>query len=319
MDRLIPLLIPALLSCVLGIITALITTSYKLKRQLHIDKVKEYERIRIKYLHPLLVAAQDLTERIADIRRRRKNENEKIEMMGWFRNIKVKIQTESFYYWANDEGYFAMSSLYMTAVYFAYATKIRREFPFIELKSGDNIALLNHIKAIRISIGGKFGIWEIIQDSLGSYLLNKTDETVKTYKEFCLSINDQSETIWYNRLIDFFRDVDKKLEDQLGNIESSLKSLIDFLSVSLRIKRTKLRLTEDTINNLRGITELKNLMGEEKFNAIIQEFENIPKKIKHRGFNSESDLFIFLADLIGQNNVDDLKPSILRFARKIKI
>jgi hypothetical protein len=134
-----------------------------------------------------------------------------------------------------------------------------------------------------------------------------------------LSINDQSETIWYNRLVDFFRDVDKKLEDQLGNIESSLKSLIDFLSVSLRIKRTKLRLTEDTINNLRGITELKNLMGEEKFNAIIQEFENIPKKIKHRGFNSESDLFIFLADLIGQNNVDDLKPSILRFARKIKI
>jgi hypothetical protein len=306
MDKLVFLVIPALISCILGIITALITTNYKLKKQLHLDKEKENERIRIKYLHPLLVAAQDLLERMADIRRRRKNEEEKSEMMEWFKNIKDKKQTEPFNYWANDKGYFAVSSLYVTAVYFSYATKIRREFPFIELKPGDNKALLYHIKDVRISVGGKFGIWENIQDSLGSYLLNKSDDTIKSYRDFCESIISQTEAVWFNRLIDFFRDVDKKLEDQFENIESSLKSLVDFLSVSLGIKRTELQLTEQTLKEL----EEKQIPKD-----IIDKLE----KIKGFVYKSEIDLFIALAHLIGQNNVDDYKPSILRYAQKRQI
>ena len=306
MDKLLSLVIPALISCFLGIITALITTSYKLKKQLYVDKEKENDRIRIKYLHPLLVAAQDLLERIADIRRRRIDEPEKSEMMEWFKNIKDKKQIEPFDFWANDKGYFALSSLYVTAVYFAYATKIRREFPFIELHPGDNKALLYHIKDVRISIGGKFGIWENIQDSLGSYVLNKSDETVKSYREFCESINDQSEAVWFNRLIDFFRDIDKKLEDQFENIESSLKSLIDFLSVSLRIKRFELQITEQTLAALKE----KNIPGD-----IVEKLGGLRDVV----FKSEVDLFIALAHLIGQNNMDDYKPSILRYAKKRQI
>ncbi|NTW78227.1 MAG: hypothetical protein HGB33_10755, partial [Syntrophaceae bacterium] len=84
------LVVTALISCVFSIIIAVITTNHKLKKQFDIDKEKENERIRIKYLQPLLVAAQDLLERITDIRRRRMNNLEKIRMMQWFNKVKIE-------------------------------------------------------------------------------------------------------------------------------------------------------------------------------------------------------------------------------------
>jgi hypothetical protein len=301
----LPAVISIITSLVTGIITGLITISYKLKKQFSIDKEKEYERIRIKYLHPLLVAAQDLLDRMTDIRRRRKNEKEKNKMMQWFRKIKSdSLDKGSFEYWANDEGYFAMSSLYVTAVYFSYASRIRREFPFIELSPGDNKALLSHIADVRLSIGGKFGIWEVVQDSLGSYLIKKDSDLLKSYKEFCESIIDKAEVSWFNRLIDFFADIDKKLEDHLENIQSSLTSLIDFLAKNLEIKMIMFQITEDTIKTINGKKDIRE--------GVALKLEGIKDNI----YNSEIEFFDALVVCLGQDDADDFRPSILRYARK---
>ena len=299
------LVVPAIISIVTSLVTGLITISYKLKRQVAIDKEKEYERIKIKYLHPLLVAAQDLLDRMTDIRRRRKNDKEKNKMMLWFRNVKsAGLDKVSFEYWANDEGYFAMSSLYVTAVYFSYASRIRREFPFIELSPGDNKALLSHIADVRLSIGGKFGIWEVVQDSIGSYLINKEGDLLKSYKEFCESIIDKAEVSWFNRLIDFFADIDKKLEDHLENIQSSLMSLIDFLAKNLEIKMTMFQITEDTIKTINGKKDIRE--------GVASKLE----KIKDIIYRSEIEFFDALVVCLGQDDADDFRPSILRYARK---
>ncbi len=178
--------LPVILSGVTSVLVAFLTTSFKLKREYKLEKVKKNEQIRITYLHPLLVASQDFLERITDIRRRRKNEEEKNQMLAWFIKIKNYNRQDkgSFVFWVNDEGYFAMSTLYTTATYFSYASIIRQEFPFIEINPGDNKTLLYHIAGVRISVGGKYGIWEMIHDSLGSYLISREDNTVKNYRKF---------------------------------------------------------------------------------------------------------------------------------------
>jgi hypothetical protein len=305
MDDIYLLIITAAISCVFSIIIAFVTSNYKLRKEHRAEKDKENERIRIKYLHPLLVATQDLLERITDIRRRRMNEDNKNEMMVWFKEIKSnqKRETNSFEYWANDEGYFAVSTLYTTAVFLYYAGKIRREFPFIELNPGDNVALLHHLSDVRISIGGKFGIWETIQDSLGSYLATETGDKIKNYRDFCMLIVDKSEYVWFNRLIDFYRDIDKKLEDHLENIQSSLKALIDFLSDSLDIRRTEFQITEQSL------VELKK-------KDIPQDIIINLEKIKDQTYRSEVDFSNALALTIGLRYADDYKPSILRHAIK---
>ncbi len=297
------LVVTALISCVFSIIIAVITTNHKLKKQFNIDKEKENEHIRIKYLQPLLVAAQDLLERITDIRRRRMNNQEKNRMVGWFNKVKAdsKADKSSFIYWANDEGYFAISTLYITAVYFSYASKIRREFPFIQLSSGDNKALLYRIADVRFSIGGKFGIWEAIQDSLGRYLINE-DGTIKSYRNFTEAISGE-DAVWFNRLIDFYKDIDKKLEDHLENIESSLESLIDFLSHNLQVKRTEYWITDETLAKLAGK------------NVPVRIIEDL-KKIKDNVYMNEFDFFNALVLCIGQDDSDDYKPSIMRYAAK---
>ena len=297
------LVVTALISCVFSIFIAVITTSHKLKKEFKIAKEKENEQIRIKYLQPLLVAAQDLLERITDIRRRRTNDREKIRMMQWFNKVKTDSRADksSFAFWANDEGYFAVSTLYITAVYFAYASKIRREFPFIQLSSGDNKALLYRIADVRFSIGGKFGIWEALQDSLGRYLINE-DGAIKNYRDFTEAISS-ADAVWFNRLIDFYKDIDKKLEDHLENIESSLEALIDFLSGNLQVKRTEYRITNETLTRLAD----KNVPG-----YIVEDLG----KIKDIEYKNEFEFFHALVLCIGQDETDDYKPSIMRYAMK---
>ncbi len=305
MNGIVTIALPVILSGVTSILVAFLTTSFKLKREYELDKVKKNEHIRINYLHPLLVASQDFLERITDIRRRRKNEEEKNQMLAWFKKIKTynRQDKSSFAFWINDEGYFAMSTLYITATYFSYASKIRQKFPFIEINPGDNKTLLYHIANVRISVGGKYGIWETIQDSLGSYLINREDNTVKNYRKFCEAIIDEKDFAWFNRLIDFYRDIDKKLEDHLENIELALQAIIQFLNVNLDIQRIEFRITEESLVLLKKKKVPDDIIA--KLNAI-----------KDIVYNNEIDFTNALASTIGQYYTDDYKPSILRHAKK---
>jgi hypothetical protein len=191
------LVVTALVSCVFSIIIAVITTNHKLKQQVNIDKEKENERIRIKYLQPLLVASQD---------------------------------------------------------------------------------------------------------SLGSYLIN-ADGTIKNYRGFIDAISSKEEAVWFNRLIDFYKDIDKKLEDHLENIESSLEALIEFLSDNLQVRRTEYKITGETMVQLAG----KNVPPH-----VVDGLENI----KNNVYGSEIEFFQALVLCIGQDDSDDYKPSIMRYAVK---
>ena len=305
MNEIVTIGLPILVSGIVSVLVALLTTNFKLKREYKLEKIKKNEHIRITYLHPLLVASQDFLERITDIRRRRLDETQKHQMLAWFKKIKNEPRQDknAFAMWVNDEGYFAMSTLYITATYFSYASKIRQEYPFIEINPGDNKTLLYHIANVRISVGGKFGIWETIQDSLGSYLIDKQDNTVKNYRQFCEAIIDEEGGNWFNRLIDFYRDIDKKLEDHLENIELSLEALIQFLNVNLDIQRIEFKITAESLEALAE----KNIPDD-----IVAKLNDIKDNVYH----NEIDFANALAATIGQNYADDYKPSIFRNALK---
>jgi hypothetical protein len=300
----IKLVLPLILSPILGIIAALITTNYKFKREMRHEREKEKEHIRLKILNPLLIASEDLLRRFIDIKKRRKDPAKGPEMIGWFRDIKENPWQDklSFGYWANDTGYFAMSTLYITALYFYYASRIRSDFPFTELESGGETALLSHISEVRTSAGGKFGVWEAMQDSLGTYLASENGG-VKNYRNFCELIIDTPENIWFNRLIDFYGDIHLKLDDQIDNIEHSLKSLIEFLNQNLHIKRTEYQVTEESITNLRKRSVPKDVI--DMLGPLI-----------NQDYKNETYFIDSLVLCVGLDMADDYKPSILKCAKK---
>jgi hypothetical protein len=99
---------------------------------------------------------------------------------------KIKDQ-EDFVEWANGLGEFALSTLYITLIYFARAGTIRTELPFIQLSAGDDDELLERLSGVRRALGGEFGIWSDLQDSLGSYL-RRTEGGLLSYREFCAEL-----------------------------------------------------------------------------------------------------------------------------------
>ena len=303
MDDSTKVLLTLFVSPVLGAIAGLVTTQYKLRQEREIDRDKEKEHIRLKILNPLLIACEDLLERMTDIKRRRNDPLKRDDMKRWFRDVKDKRgqDPDSFAYWANDEGYFAMSTLYITAVYFYYAGTIRRDFPFFELVQGGESTLLSRLSEARVSIGGKFGIWEAMQDSLGAYL--DADGTVKNYREFCEMIISEPQAVWFNRLIDFYRDIHLKLEDQLGNIEHSLEGLSAFLRRNLQVMAFEYRLTEESIQKLRQ-------------HAVPADMVTHLEAFTTPDYLNEVAFVDALVGHIGQDMTDDYKPSILKCAER---
>jgi hypothetical protein len=307
MDETTKILLPLLLSPALGVVAAFLTTHYKLKQEHRHAQENEKENIRLKFLNPLLVSCEDLLGRLIDIKRRRKDPKKQPDMQRWFRDIKRRMTDEPHAraLWVNDEGYFAISSLYITAVYFHYASVIRRSFPFIELSSGGASALLSHLSYVRISLGGKFGIWEVMQDSLGAYLAT-ADGNIKTYRQFCEQLANETDSAWFNRLIDFYSDIHLKLDDHLDNIEIALKQLISFLNDNLKIPPTEYCLTEESIVQLRKRT-------------IPAQMVNQLSSLVGRGYMKEVDFVDAVVECIGQDGADDYKPSILKCAQRLPI
>jgi hypothetical protein len=72
--------------------------------------------------------------------------------------------------WANGFGEYSLSTLYITMVYFARAFKIRSERPYVRLGENDDSQLTKKLNEVRKSFAGDYGIWEVIQDSLGGYV-----------------------------------------------------------------------------------------------------------------------------------------------------
>lgn len=193
------------------------------------EKAREKAKIKVQYLNPLRVAAGDLVEKVKDIQAKLTQDGSRKFLKDTFTEIKEKDreQRDEFARWCNGFGHYAMSTIYVTAVYFAHASKIRFELPFIDLDPKDDQVLLDHLSNVRKTFGGEYNLWETIQDSTGSYL-RKADGTILNYKEFCEKIIDKAEHLWFLRLIDFYRDIDMKQGD-LPKIHDSLTRLIQFV------------------------------------------------------------------------------------------
>ncbi len=301
-------LLTLILTPLLGVVAAFYTTRYKLRQEREDEREKEKEHIRLKILNPLLIAAEDLLDRLADIERRRKDPAKRGDMVRWFAQVKSLPRDDAgrLAFWANDEGYFAMSTLYVTGVYFYYASTIRRDFPFFELAGGGESTLLSHLSDARLAIGGKFGIWEAMQDSLGAYLAK--DGAVKNYRQFCEMIIDKKEAPWLNRLVDFYRDVHMKLDDQLGNIDHSLRALIAFLRLNLDIRAIEYHLDAGSIERLRA--------AEAPAGDLPVGMVDRLAALTARDYLGEVDFVAALVGCIGQDLADDFKPSILKVAQK---
>jgi phage regulator Rha-like protein len=192
------------------------------------ERKKEESRLRVKYSNPLRVSAEDFGKRLSRISRKIEKQQEKDELKNWFSHIRdARRNKQEFTIWCNDIGHFAMTTLYLTAVYLAYATKIRIELPFREVNPDYQKGLIERIEKVRNFLGGFYGIWQETQDAVGESVL-RNGEGVIGYREFCSRIMNDSEYPWLSRLVEYYRYIDSKGKD-IANVIDSLQDLYKFL------------------------------------------------------------------------------------------
>jgi hypothetical protein len=98
----------------------------------------------------------------------------------------------------------------------------------VQLTSGDDEALIAHLDLVRRAFGGDYGIWESMQDSLGSYVCDD-DGRVINYHVFCQQLADEATAPWYHRVLEFFHDFHMKTTDERREIGQALDDVAEFL------------------------------------------------------------------------------------------
>jgi hypothetical protein len=224
-------------SCIAGLVAVVISIlssrsqikelEKRLQNDQNLEKEKERKKKRIEYFDPLIVYATDLLDKIKLLQK------ELVEKesfwVGTFNEVKHKDRNnkQDFAFWCNGYGAGAVTTLYVTVVYFACVGKIRSELPFVQLRENDDQLLLTHITDVRNAFGGENNLWVEMQDSLGNYVTDANDR-ILNYKDFCNKIIDPWEHIWFIRLLDFYREIHLKRLNELPRIVSTLEKLIAF-------------------------------------------------------------------------------------------
>lgn len=228
LDQFVKLVVPALVGAIVAFAATTINSRLEQRRR---DR-EERAKIKTRYLDPLRLAVNDLLHKLTDINRRIEHHDTLLrDMMVEFKG-RPRDNSDDFARWSNGYGHFALSSVYMTEVYFAHASRIRSELPFIQIASGDEQDLLNHLNRVRQALdSNRFGIWAELQDSLGDYI-RKDGGALMNYRDFCRAVNDSATYGWFLRLLEFYADIHLKTESERQEMLASLRALADFLEIT---------------------------------------------------------------------------------------
>src|SRR3954451_16289904 len=134
----IQLVIPAL-TAVSATLGTLFVSQWKAVKDAKEVSASEQAATRLKFLDPLRLATEDLTWKWwvieGKIREHRPGSGGLDWMVNTFHCIKEPqeilhrpLSEKEFCFWCNGEGFFSVSAIYVTAVYFHHAWRTRREY-----------------------------------------------------------------------------------------------------------------------------------------------------------------------------------------------
>jgi hypothetical protein len=124
----------------------------------------------------------------------------------------------------------ADSTLYLTACYLYYATRIRLKSPYIQLGHDDQ-ELIARIDDVRAHFSA-LDFYAVTQDSTGVSMKNSAGE-IKNYREFGEALTSRSEGAWFMTLTDVYFKLYWRPEKNVQAFLASLDRLITFLDETL--------------------------------------------------------------------------------------
>jgi len=200
-----------------GILSGVVGTAFKNRLDRKVEKDKAKARFWADHLYPLRVAATELRDQIVQIHKKvaaekdipEKELKENYHLRKWFQwakdhligakdNLSDEQRRADFAMHSSGIGCEAASTLYLTAYYLFFATRIRLRMPY----DGGDDELIRSINDVRRGFS-QLDFYRVTQDSTGVSMKSNTGD-VMDYREFGEAMTDKTERGWFLTLADTY-------------------------------------------------------------------------------------------------------------------
>jgi hypothetical protein len=233
----IQVLVPTLTS-VIAILGTILVHQVASARKFRKQRAAQDAAFQLETLGPLQFAAQNLAWKLREIEEKIMAHRPGGGGLEWMlrtfhyakepQEILGRTPTPDEYaYWCNGEGFFAVSTIYALACFLLQAARARHEGP-------KHRELVGKLEQVRVALGHEFGIYVMLQDSIGEYVSDERGRPI-SYRRFCGLLLNADERPWLLNALDYFRDIDKKTTGQRCGIRRALRDLLAFLEAATRL------------------------------------------------------------------------------------
>jgi hypothetical protein len=236
-DSVLVQLVFPVLTGLCGALTAFVIAQYQTSRTNRKERLAKQTAIEFSYLDPLRIAAENFAWKLHSVEQKIRQHQSGSGGLDWMlhafhcvkepREIFPDHRNPSYTeygWWCNGEGFFAVSTIYSAAIYFLHARRARRECT-------KSIELIQKLDGVRLALGHEFGIYVMLQDSMGEYVGDAQGMEIG-YRQFCTRLFNEDERLWFLNILDYFREIDKKSADQRHKIMNALHDLLTYLQTT---------------------------------------------------------------------------------------
>lgn len=209
----------AIISAFTSILVVLITYGLNSYREAKSKEKQDASRIISTYLNPLRFYLVENYFRLAEILTRIDKEDGQHEPLLYITDTE-KISEQSAE-WFNGYGCYLISSCYMTARLFYQLDKIRQELSYLRLSEKDDTELITLITILSHCFRQDYGIYYLIQPSIGNDMYLTSEKRLLTYREFCQLLQNPETRVWFDRLLNFY------IETGKGNSLKRIENIMD--------------------------------------------------------------------------------------------
>ena len=216
-------MLTAIISAVTSVLVVFVTYSLNSHREAKLKEKRDYERVVSTYLNPLRLSLVENYFRLSEILASVSELDGKHEAFLYVDNAEeVSEQTSQ---WFNNHGCYLISSCYITARLFYHLDKVRLDLSYLKLSPKDDTELISQVTILSRYFRQGYGIYYLLQPSIGNDIYLAGEERLMTYREFCQLLQDSEARVWFDRLLIFYIDTGKG--KQLKRIENILRAIQD--------------------------------------------------------------------------------------------
>ncbi|NEQ47212.1 MAG: hypothetical protein F6K00_28195 [Leptolyngbya sp. SIOISBB] len=214
-------MLTAIISAVTSVLVVLVTYSLNSYREAKLKEKRDYERVVSTYLNPLRLSLVENYFRLSEILARVSESDRKHEALLYVDNAEEVSEKSS--KWFNNHGCYLISSCYITARLFYYLDKVRIDLTYLKLSQKDDTELISQVTILSRFFRQGYGIYYLLQPSIGNDIYLASEQRLMTYREFCQLLQNPEARVWFDRLLNFYIEMGKG--EQLKRSEDILSAI----------------------------------------------------------------------------------------------